>query len=454
MGIAIATLVLFILVIVVWSVFLHRKAGESMFFGWIGAIAVVAVGAAMGMLPRKATFANILGRSLLDAIREPAFFAVVIFSFTACLMGKTGIITRLAHILNSIFGKIPGGSGYAATLASGLVGMISSSGAENAAVCGSVFIPWMKESGFSRDQSAIITAGNAGAGQCLPLSTGFFTLLAMPVIADSIDAGQMYIASLCLGAWIVAVRLITVAVYVKKYHIQPACGSARSLSETIRADGRSLWIVAALLIPLILTAVFDKTGFKTAGVLYGTPVLLVVVTLIEGHTHLPGGRKAWGRFFADALPAQSNIWIAAFFAFAGASVTKHSGLSDEIKVIFDQLPGMDIPFPVTLILIGLIVVIIAGPLSPSATLASCGTVCFSALTALGVNPYAALCVIMCFSSTAGQTPPSAGPLFVACGIAGLEDPNKCFRPLIVNYTLATLIVGVLIGLGLLPIYYP
>lgn len=103
-------------------------------------------------------------------------------------------------------------------------------------------------------------------------------------------------------------------------------------------------------------------------------------------------------------------------------------------------------------LVGLLILLVAGPLPSAATIAAIGGVAFSVLTAAGVAPIAAATAILVFSSTEGASPPGAAPIYIASGLAEV-NPVRTFVPLIVFYVVPMFVVGVLVALGVLPIAF-
>ena len=45
----------------------------------------------------------------------------------------------------------------------------------------------------------------------------------------------------------------------------------------------------------------------------------------------------------------------------------------------------------------------------------------------------------------------SSPIFVSSSIAGVEDVSVMFKPLIFHYCIPIVLVGVLVGLGILPL---
>jgi TRAP-type C4-dicarboxylate transport system permease large subunit len=102
-----------------------------------------------------------------------------------------------------------------------------------------------------------------------------------------------------------------------------------------------------------------------------------------------------------------------------------------------------------MLVVGVLITLVGGPLTSTATVASIGAVGFSALVGVGVAPATAAATILIFASTEGASPPSAAPIFISAGIADV-DPATTFVPLILYYVLPIIAIGALISLGILP----
>ena len=143
MGVGITTLFVYIALIIVLNVYMKRSMGESML--WT-CLAMLIIGATWGGKNPVDMFNDAFAYSA----KQEVIYAGLAFVFMAYVLDQTGVIGRLVNILNSLIGWLPGGSGYVATIGSALFGMISGVASASAASIGSVTIPWMQESGWSK----------------------------------------------------------------------------------------------------------------------------------------------------------------------------------------------------------------------------------------------------------------------------------------------------------------
>lgn len=177
------------------------------------------------------------------------------------------------------------------------------------------------------------------------------------------------------------------------------------------------------------------------------PVLIILICAIVGWRELPRTARGWWEFFAGAASKYYAIGALLFFAIAASEVLDALGLADDVDRIIGPL---EIPTWLLVVIVGFFVVLVAGPLSSSATLSAVGQVSLFTLVAAGVDPLLAVVAILVFASTEGASPPASGSILVASGITGAK-PEQTFVPLVVYYVLPFFVLGVLIALGIVPV---
>ncbi len=447
MGIGVWSLVAYVLVIIVWNTVFKRNIGEAMGVSWL---VVLFFGGT------KAP--DLFWQSFLFAAKQETVFAALAFVYMAYVMSKTGLVMRMVNILNSLLGRFAGGAGYISTLASALFGLISGSGSGNAASVGTITIPWMINSNWSNKLSATMVAGNAGLGIALPPCSSMFILLGMAVVAEKVSTGALYIALLTGGLWTLLYRLILVRYFVHKYKIQPLPPSMiHPFSQTFKEGWTSLLIFIGILLPIgltigpvadILTGIksFGPKALKSISIIVWIPVLISWIAIFEGWKYLPKSLAGWYEFNKAAARKYAVVGATLFFAFAAGEVMTKLGLAKDLTAILKSLNTA--PWLMVLI-VGILVTLVGGPLTSTASIAAIGTVGFSALIQVGVPPATAAAVVLIFSSTEGASPPNSAPIFIASGIAEV-NPADTFIPLIIYYVLPIIAIGSLVALGLLP----
>ncbi|MEV4568228.1 TRAP transporter large permease subunit [Nonomuraea sp. NPDC049419] len=445
MGIAIWALVAYIVIIVVWNGVLKRNIGEAMLIGFAGVC-----------LFGGARFFELAWAGIADAMAEEVVFAALAFVFMGYLLTRLGLIQEQVTVLNSVFGRLRGGAGYVSTSAAALLGGPSGSGSGISASVGSVTIPWMIRSNWRPDLAASLVAGNAGLGISIPPSSSMFLLLGSAAVAPVLTADQLFVPALVGGLWTVAHRFVVVFLWVRRHRIAATdAADIVPLRAALRAGWTSLLVYAGIAIPVLMTLEFGKALMESqvgeaAGdisIVVWIPVLTVLATFAVAWRRLPRTASAWSDLLGEMAPRYAVIGATLFFAFAAAASLGELGLVEQLTAIMQSVQA---PAVVIATIVGLLLVVIAAPLTGTATIAAVGGVAFSALTAAGVSPAAAATAILIFASTEGASPPGAAPIYIASGIAQV-DPARTFGRLILWFVIPTLVIGVLVATGVLPI---
>lgn len=452
-GIGIFSLLLYIISILFINNVLKRKMAECIFFAYLGLVIITFLFVENPV--------DSIKKSILFASKQEVVYAAMAFTYMAFVMEKTGIIERLVTILNSFLGKFSGGSAYVSTIASALFGMISGSGSGNAAAVGSITIPWMKNTGFDKEISSTIVAGNAGLGITFPPSSSMFLLLGMPVIASELTAESLYVTLLSAALILLIIRLIISYYFVKKYNIKPIESSKIiPLKESLKNNWTSLTIFLGVIIPIFLTSgkiknflvnseSFGKAANKSISLIIWIPLLITIITLIEGRNKIPKKFSDFIKFNAESIFQYGQTGILLFFAFASSRILINLGLEREINSIFEILSNHS-KF-IVIIAISILITFMVGPFTGTAATTAIGSIGYIALRSIGLAPSVACTVLLLLFSNEGCIPPNSAPIYIACGISELEDPSKIFKNLIFLYALPTIILAILISLKIIPI---
>ena len=437
LGIGIVAFVVYIVFVIVWYLGLKRSIAEAMLLGLIVCCAFNGI----GNIPT--TFVSSLQSTMM-----------------ASIMTQTGIITRLVNILNSILGRLRGGPAYVSACASALFGMVSGASSANAATVGSITIPWMEESGWSKEVAATMNTGNAGLGICIPPSSSMFLMLGLPAVAGVVSAGDLYFALLCGGLWTLVYRLILVRYYVFKYKIPPISrDKIAGLGASLKTGGSSLAMFLGIIIPLLVItgpvatlleglASFGEDGVGAMNIIIWVPVLIMVICLIEGRKMLPKTLEGWTKMLLSTAKQCCNCGAVSLFAMACSNALNQTSFGDDMTTI---LSALSLPKFVMILIIGYVIALAAGPMNATSTTVSLGPVAYSAMVSVGVPPVTAIVAYLIFASTEGASPPMSSPIFVSSSIAGLDDVSVMFKPLIFHYCIPVVFVGVLVAMGILPI---
>ena len=438
----------YLAVILAWTTVLRRNVGEAMVVGFV--VAAVFNGS---------QFLSAGWDALYAALVDEIVYATVIFVFMGYVLEKAGVTHRMIDLLDALIGHRRGGPAYVSTVASAGLGSIVHNQAAIAATVGSVTIPWMERTRVDRTTAATIVAGNAGMGITFPFSASMFVLVGSSVGGALVDIESLIVPLLIGGLWCVLHRLIVTYLLVRR----STNGSGPTVSRSgrdVRAAFSNGWptllLFAGIAIPIVLTtgAVaealterIDTDVTEALSPIFWMPATLILIGLFLGRDRLPRNSRGWVELIGGSAPRFGVVGLTVLFAFAGANALASTGLPEQLAGL---LGGLDLPVWLLALVIGIIVVAVAAPLSSTATMAAVGVVGVAALAAAGVPATTAAVAVLIFSSCEAAVPPGGAPLYVACGIAGV-DPLHTFRRMLVYYALPLLGIGVLVASGILPV---
>lgn len=445
----IIALLVFIAVTIVMNVPLKRPISESLL------VALVATSLVGGL-----DAPHLLATAVTDALNNDVTFAGMAFVFMGVIVTATGLIERLIAIFNSVFGRLRGGAAYVSTAGSAAVGLVAGSTAGNAATVGAVTIPWMRDNGWSRTRAATLVAGNSGLGVSLPPNSTMFIILATPA-AVGVSAGDVYVALLCTGAYAVLYRMAVVWIWARKDGIQAVDSADReTLGRALREGASSLPIFLGILVPVVLTfgplfewlKAVESVGaapMKTVSIIVWVPILIAVIALIEGRRRLRGQWGSVRRAVHAEIPQFATVGISLFSALAASNIMNELGVGGQLTSVLDQ---MNLPKPLLILFVCVAAVIVATPLSSTATAAAVGAPAVLAMGSVDVPAVVAICAVLLCTSTEGASPPVGAPIYLASGLAEV-NPRKTFVPLIVWFVLPIIALAWLLAMGWLPIIH-
>lgn len=351
------------------------------------------------------------GRSLLLLVPQQIFsgmdsfvlMAIPFYCLAGELMNAVGISERIVKLANALVGHLKGGLGHVNCLDSVMFAGISGSAAADVAGLGTIIIPAMTESGYSKPYATAITAATSVVGPTIPPS--------IPMViygsAVGVSVAGLFAAGLLPGLLMAGLMMLANYIISSRRGYQAHEGSfswarfGKALKDGILALGMPVIILGG-----ILGGIFTPTEaaavavgyailvgafvFKTLNAkvlwealkrtVYTTGVSLLLVSM--------GGVLSWV-LAAEQIPAT----LAAFIM--GISASK--ALFMLFTCVFLLIIGCFMDLSAAII-------ILAPILAPVAI-------------RLGVNPLHFGIVMVVALNIGLITPPVGAVLFVACAVA-------------------------------------
>jgi TRAP-type uncharacterized transport system fused permease subunit len=433
-------------VICIVFIVLKRPIYEAMFAGYVVLIAIT------GHWSKFFTY-------IFATTTNTLFYAIVAFLAVAQIFGGTKVIDSCIAIILSIFGRIRGGAGYVALVASTFMGALSGSGAGNVAATGVFTIPAMKKSGFPAHLAANVEMAASTMGNQIPpagVITASFGCL-NSLYKEQYTMSAFWILMWGISLWFILQRGITLYAFCRYYKVKPiAKEDIPKLSETLKKG----WL--ALLLPLVIFVPFflDNTirpfftarigsgaGAMSGCILLFTPGLAGLYALLISRKKVEVSPKAIAAMFSGQIKAIVPVTITIFFAYSVSNLFGTLGVGE---VVGDLIKSLGFNYVALAFLIPFFTAILGMVLPGSSQVAIFGTTIITIMVGAGVNPFLVAGILPVITGAMeGMTPPLALCMYTAMGIAGSgmkETTINCLIWVFLHY-----ILSVAVLLGLLPI---
>lgn len=416
-------------VICVWFLAIKRPVYEAVLLAFLILLTVTG------------TWGNVL--SYIDeGLSTSLLYSMVAFVAMSILLTKTKVVDSCIAVILSLIGRIRGGAGYTAVIASAFMGALSGSGPGNVMATGSLTIPAMKRSGFPAELAANIESNASYMGNMIPPSSNIvaamaaYTAFAAGAGEKEVTQGQFWIVLWGIALWFIAQRLIMVWSFCKYYKVKPMTKEELpSLKETLKVGWKALFLPVIILLPFILDAVFADNFFVTRlgadGAKYlSKSVLLFVAGISSIYTCLIVKDKStitphkMAKMFAGGVKSISPTIGVCVFGYMIGAMFEDLGVAEALGEImatwnFGKF-GM--------VLIICIITCIMGMVVPgSSQVVIFGPVFITLLNGVGVNPLLVAAMLPCICGVmCGITPPLGLGMYAGMTIAE-SDFSKTFK---------------------------
>ncbi|RYH01701.1 TRAP transporter fused permease subunit [Salipiger sp. IMCC34102] len=294
-----------------------------------------------GLSVETVAFRSIYGDdAMFGSIARISSTYVFLFIIFGAFLLRSGAGDFVIDLARAVAGKMVGGPGIVAVIASGLTGTISGSAVANTASTGVITIPLMKKAGFSPKFAGGVEAASSTGGQLMPpiMGAGAFVMAAFTQIPY-----ERIIAAAALPALL---YFLSVAFFVrieaKRADLPPMENTGQTLGSAFRRGGASFVIPIALLIGM-LVAGYTPTYAAVFGIL--------AVIASSWLTANPMGPRAV--FEALAMGTRNMILTAVLLCAVGliVNVIATAGIGNTFSLMIADWAGGNIL--VAIVLIGL-----------------------------------------------------------------------------------------------------
>jgi len=440
-------------VICVWFLAFKRPVYEAVLLAFIILLTVT------GTWGDVLTYIN-------EGLSTSLLYSMVAFVAMSILLTKTKIVDSCIAIILSLIGRIRGGAGYTAVIASAFMGALSGSGPGNVMATGALTIPSMKRTGFPPELAANIESNASYMGNMIPPSSNivaamaaFTTFVSGAGISD-VSQGKFWIVLWGISAWFIAHRLFMVWAFCRYYKVQPMSkDDLPSLKETLKAGWQAMLLPVFILLPFILDAAFadnffvarlgaDGAKYLSKSVLLfvaGISSLYACLIVKDKSTITP---KKLAKMFADGVKTISPAIGVCVFGYMIGAMFEDLGVAESFGSFmatwnFSKF-GMVLAICAITCVMGMVV-------PGSSQVVIFGPVFITLLSNVGVNPLLAAAMLPCICGImCGITPPLGLGMYAGMTIAE-SDFSKTFKNNL--WWVATqFIMQVIVLMGWLPIF--
>lgn len=436
-------------VILIWFLLVKRPVYEAILVSFI---VLVAVTNTWSSLPQ-----------FIEAgLSTSLIYSMVAFVAMSILLTKTKIIDSCIAVILSVFGRLTGGAGYAAVIASSFMGALSGSGPGNVMATGTITIPAMKRSGFPPELAANIESNASYLGNMIPPSSNIVAAMGAFVALygeDSVSQGKFWIVMWGIALWFIAQRIITVYAFCKYYKVKPmAKEDLPSLGETLKKGWKGLFLPVIIILPFILDFLF-KDGFFTErlGATGASQLSKSVLLFIGGISAIYAcliakdkkvvTPRSLIKIFADGVKTIAPAIAVCIFGYMIGELFDQLNVAGEMGAVIGSFNFGKLG---TIIAICLITCFMGMVIPGSSLVVIFGPVFITTLANVGVDPLLAAAMLPCICGVmCGITPPLALGLY-----AGMSIAESDFSKTVKNdlwWVALQFILEVVVLMGFLPI---
>jgi TRAP transporter 4TM/12TM fusion protein len=221
------------------------------YVGWWGQL-IGGVFSFPGLSWESIAFRSIFGDdAMFGTIARISSTFVFLFIIFGAFLLRSGAGDFVINIARAIAGRLVGGPGIVAVIASGLTGTISGSAVANTASTGVITIPLMKKAGFPAKFAGGVEAASSTGGQLMPpiMGAGAFVMASFTQIPyETIVA----VAALPALLYFLSVFFF-VRIEARRLGLQPMDNDGETVGSAFKKGGASFVIPIGLLITLLVS---------------------------------------------------------------------------------------------------------------------------------------------------------------------------------------------------------
>ena len=402
-----------------------------------------------------------LGKYVNSALSTSLLYSMTAFVAMSIIMTKTKILDSCVAIILSLLGRVTGGAGYAAVVASSFMGALSGSGPANVMATGALTIPAMKKSGFPAELAANVESNASYMGNMIPPSSNIVAALGAftALYGETVSQGQFWMVLWGVAIWFILQRILTVFAFCKYYKVKPLKKEELpKFSEVMKTGWQGLLLPVIILLPFVLDYLLKDTLFTAqlgaAGAKAFSSSLLMfiagvaaIVTCIIARDKKQVTPHGIAKMMAGGVKSIAPAIGVCVIGYMIGSMFADLKVAEELA-IFIQSVNMG---KIGMVIFVCLITCFLGMIIPGSTLVvTFGSVFITLLAGVGVNPLLAAAMLPCICGVmCGITPPLGLGMYAGMSLAE-SDFSKTFKNNL-WWVGAQFVLEVVVLMGWLPI---
>ena len=248
--------------------------GSLFFFMLIGVpLAIVLVLCSIVLMWHSGMWdAMIIPGSMLDGANNYPLMAIPFFVFAGEIMAEGGLSKRVVQLAQLMIGRVRGGLGYAAIIASIIFAGLMGSSVGEAAALGGLLLPMMKEVGYHPGRAGAVIASGAILGPIIPPSTNFILLGAT---VSGLSITKLFMIGLVPGILIGLALMVVWFFVVRKDGYNETIRFTKKEAIKILIDSTPAFMMPVLLLGGIRFGIFTPTEGGAFAAIYAILVCVL-----------------------------------------------------------------------------------------------------------------------------------------------------------------------------------
>ncbi len=348
----------------------------------------------------------IIPAAMLDGANNYPLMAIPFFVFAGEIMAAGGLSKRVVQLAQLMIGRVRGGLGYAAVIASIIFAGLMGSSVGEAAALGGLLLPMMKQVGYKPGRGGAIIASGAILGPIIPPSTNFILLGAT---ISGLSITKLFMIGLFPGIFIGLALMVVWFFIVRIDGYNETITFTRQEKIKIIIDSTPAFLMPVLLLGGIRFGIFTPTEGGAFAAIYAIAVCVFYYRELS--------LKQLLKVSAAAARTTSVVMLIVATASAVGWFITMANIPAQMTSLFRPL----IDSPVILLLcINVFLFLIGMVMDLTPNILIFAPVFYPLIMEAGIDPYYFGLLFILNLGIGVITPPVGTVLYVVCGVGNIK----------------------------------